>query len=91
MRSIRYLNTVLTIIAILLTLNLWTLWVITPGGQMLSMAGDAYAQGTANAAEQRKSMIDELKQNNEKVGEIINMLKKGSAKVTVESMPSDKD
>ena len=56
MRSIRYLNTVLTVIAMLLTLQLWTLWT-SPPAQTLSAAQMAHARGRPagfpNAAAQR--------------------------------------
>lgn len=87
MRSLRYLNTVLTLIAILLTLNLYVGWTTTPGGELLSIASEAHAQesgGIANAGAQRKEMIDLLKQMNASVNEMQKTLTNGSARVRVE-------
>lgn len=85
MRSLRYLNTVLTLIAVLLTVNVWTLWTVTPGGEALSVATQAQAQGLTNAAQQRKDMIDVLKKINADTGELKSMLKSGSARVRLEA------
>jgi hypothetical protein len=85
MKSLRYLNTILTVIAVLLTLNVWTLWSVTPGGEALSVATEARAQGTANAAAQRKQMIDAIKQVKAETRELSAMFKNGSARVRLEA------
>lgn len=77
MRSLRYLNTVLTVIAILLTLNLYTLWTATPGGALLDHAQVAEAQGVSNAGAQRKEMVDLLKQINTHLSDVKSTLKSG--------------
>lgn len=67
MRSLRYLNSILTVIAVLLTLNLYVAWNTTPAGVAVSFAEEAHAQeagGISNAGAQRKEMIDLLKQLN---------------------------
>lgn len=66
MRSLRYLNSILTVIAVLLTLNLYVAWNTAPGAELLG-SSEAYAQeagGIPNAGSQRKEMIDLLKQLN---------------------------
>ncbi len=85
MKSLRYLNTVLTMIAVLLTVNIWTLWTVTPGGNALSMATQAQAAGMVNAAQQRKDIVDVLKKINADTGELKSMLKGGSARVRLEA------
>ncbi len=85
MRSLRYLNTVLTVIAVLLTVNVWTLWTLTPGGDAISPATEAQAAGIANAAQQRYDMITVLKKINADTGELKSMLKSGSARVRLEA------
>ena len=90
MRSLRYLNTVLTLIAVLLTLNLWTMWSVTPGGELVGLATNASAAGIPNAGAQRKAMVDALKQVNVNLGAIHTMLKDGSVRVKIEALPEKK-
>jgi len=78
MRSIRYTNVILTLLAILLSLQLWTQWVGGP-----SIAAPAQAQGIPDEGAQRKQMIDELKLLNSKVEELKGLLVSGKARVTV--------
>ena len=91
MRSLRYLNTVLTVIAVLLTVNVWTLWNATPGGEAVSIATEAQAAGIANAGAQRKQIIDAVNQTKAEVGELKAMFKTGSARVTVENPTPQQD
>jgi hypothetical protein len=85
MKSLRYLNSILTVIAVLLTVNVWTLWSITPGGEVLSVATEVRADGIANAGAQRKQMIDAVNQVRAEVGEVKAMFKNGSARVRLEA------
>jgi hypothetical protein len=85
MKSLRYLNTMLTVIAVLLTVNIWTLWSVTPGGDALSVATEARANGIANAGAQRKQIIDAIKQVQAETGELKAMFKSGSARVRLEA------
>jgi hypothetical protein len=85
MKSLRYLNTVLTLIAVLLTANLWTQWNTTPGGDTLSVATQAKAVGLTNAAQQRKDMIELLKKINADTTGLKSMLSNGSARVRLEA------
>ena len=89
MQSLRYLNCVLTILAVLLTLSLWTAWTTTPAGEVLSIAEPAHAQGVANAGAQRKEMIDQLNQLNLKMTELKATLTDGSVRVRVDAMPTE--
>lgn len=89
MRSLRYLNTILTILALLLTLNLWTAWTSTPGGQMLSLADRSEAQGIPDAGGQRREMIDLLKQLNVSLEQVQTTLKSGDLRVVVRPEPEE--
>lgn len=85
MRSIKYLNSVLTVIALLLTLTLWTLWQ-TPAGQTLTVAEPAAAQGTLSQLELQRQMRDLMKANNAELKKIaagMAKLEKGPVKVNV--------
>lgn len=94
MNHLRYLNVMLTLVAILLVLNLWTLWVGTPAGERLSMTEQAHAQANfPNAAEQRRQMVLELERMNAKldgIDQIRRMLQDGSARVKVEAAPAER-
>lgn len=88
MRSLRYLNTVLTVIAVLLTLQLWTSWTTGVSEKSLPSFVDPVERADAsipNAAAQRKQMIDLLKQSNDRLAEMTKMFKSGSARVRVEA------
>ena len=61
MTASKYLNTVLTVLAVLLGLNLWAGIHQGPAAEVLDPAASAYAQGGANPAAQRQAMVDELK------------------------------
>lgn len=83
MRSLRYLNTVLTLIAVLLTLTLWTLWTASPLPD--PTAAPAQAQGILEAGLQRRDMINRLDMLNGKLDALIDLLRSGEARVRVES------
>ncbi len=91
MRTIGYLNTVLTVLAVLLTLNLWTAWATTPGGEALSLTSEAAAQpeGLPNAAAQRKAILDELKRLNVSVSAMQGTLTDGSMRARIEMPASE--
>tara|TARA_R110002111_G_scaffold101314_2_gene157024 strand:+ start:763 stop:1035 length:273 start_codon:yes stop_codon:yes gene_type:complete len=84
MKSLRYLNTVLTLIAVLLTVNIWTLWNVTPGGGALSVATEAQANGIPNAGQQRKDIVDAIKRLNADTVAMKNTLANGTIKVKIE-------
>lgn len=93
MRSLRYLNSVLTVIAVLLTLTLYTMWMSpapgSGGGDLLSVSQEAHAQGIPNAGAQRKQIIDELTAVKASVNDLKTTLTNGSVRVKVDSMPSE--
>jgi len=76
MRSLRYLNGVLTIIAVLLTLNLWGQWHSSAQPEVLPATPRAHAQGLANDKKQRMEMIGLLKDINVKLDAIKGRLDK---------------
>lgn len=80
MRSLRYLNTVLTVIAVLLALHLWTLWIGGP-----SAVATAAAPGLGNAATQRRQMVDQLKRLTVKIEELTSLFRSGQARVKVDA------
>ncbi|MEX2216449.1 MAG: hypothetical protein WD768_20220 [Phycisphaeraceae bacterium] len=85
MKSLRYLNSVLTVIAVLLSLNLWTIWTMSPVAP--SVATRAHAQeGLPNAGAQRGQMIDLLRQQVKSTDEMASLLKSGKVKVIVEGL-----
>ena len=95
MRSLRYLNAVLTIIAVLLSLHLWTLWDMGPVGvdsadPVVDLASPAYAVGLTNAAAQRQQMIQQLKGVNKNVKDLNLMFRSGKARVRTDDKSSDK-
>ena len=88
MSQMRYLNTVLTVLAVLLGLHLYTAW----AGDPPQLTAPAYAQegGIPNAAAQRKEMIDTLKRMSAQVEEMKGLFANGRARVTVENAPDRK-
>ena len=88
MRSLRYLNGILTIIAILLTLNLYGAWNTTPGGQMLGGVQEAQAQGIANAGAQRQVMVDLLKKISVQLVDLQKTMTDGSMRARIEAAPA---
>lgn len=87
MNNSKYLNAVLTVIALLLGLNLWVGAHQSPAAAAIDPASDALAQGTTDAGTQRKAMIDELKALNTKVDAMSKKLTDGSITVKVEGQP----
>ena len=87
MPSVRYLNSILTIIAVLLTLNVYALWTAAPGGQLASVALEARAEagGLPNAGKQRKDMIDELKKVTAGITRMEQTLTSGQVRVRMEA------
>ena len=79
MQSVRYLNTILTFIALLLTLNLWTLWMGAPD---LGLNTQVHAaSGLPDPGHQRKQLVDLTKrvvQQNEK---LLRLFETGKARV----------
>jgi hypothetical protein len=85
MRSLTYLNSVLTVLAVLLTLQLG---VALQGGQAtpITLERSALAEpaGIPNAGDQRKQMIDLLKQVSSQLSDLNKLMKSGEVRVRVE-------
>ena len=89
MNNMKYLNTVLTVLAVLLALNLWVGANPAPG-QGISLESQAIAQGRVDAGQQRADMIKELKGLKSTVEAMSTKLSSGTITVKVEGEP-DKD
>ncbi|MFI4859738.1 MAG: hypothetical protein ACIAXF_03540 [Phycisphaerales bacterium JB063] len=92
MTASKYLNTVLTVIAVLLGLNLWTGMHTSPAGESLDPATTAHAQGRANPAEERREIINKLNEvvaSVDAVGSKLDAMtnRSGQVRVEIESMP----
>ena len=83
MNNMKYLNTVLTVLAVLLALNLWVGVQPSPSNQF-GMEGQAIAQGRVDAGQQRAEMIKELKGVKSTVESMSKKLSDGSITVKVE-------
>lgn len=81
MKSLQYLNTVLTVIAVLLSLHLWTLWSAQSPGEGVSLLPEAHAAGIPNAGQQRKEIVDELRQVSHKIDDLVSLFRSGDAQV----------
>lgn len=93
MSSLRYLNSILTVLAILLALQLWTTWAGTPvatavQAQTRTTPAPAAANGIPDAAGQRKEMIDLLKRQTQQLEELGTLLRSGQVRVKVEAAPN---
>ena len=84
MGTIRYLNVMLTIIAVLLCLQLWTQWTMTPSLATPALARDEPTP-FPNAARQRKEINDSLVTLNKQIKELNGLFKDGKAKVKVDN------
>ena len=84
MPALRYTNAVLTLLAVLLTANLWVL-VSGPAGAGLT--GEAHAQGVSNTAQRQVEILNELELANEQL-RAINANLIGGLQVQVTSMPA---
>jgi hypothetical protein len=91
-RSLRYLNSVLTILAVLLTLNLWTLWTTAErvGGALPEFASTASA-GIPNAGLQRYETNSLLKSLNQKTEELTGLFRSGAARIRMEQPARDRE
>lgn len=90
MKTLRYLNTVLTVIAILLTLNVYVQLTGTSAGASVSTiqeahAADKPARGVGSSAQ---AQLDQLKAINENLSRLSGKLTDGSMRVKVDSMPA---
>jgi len=86
MQSVKYLNVILTSIAILLALQLWTSWAGVSSDQPIEMATPAYAAGIPDAGYQRKQMIDELKKMTAQLDQLNTQFRSGQARVRLSNL-----
>ena len=86
MKNQRYLNSVLTAIALLLAMNLWVN-VHDSDAPALGLESQAMAQGSVSPAQQREAMIREIQALGAKIDAVGTKLTDGSARVKVDSMP----
>jgi len=87
MRSLRYLNCMLTVLAVLLTLQLWTTW----SASSVTITQEAHAQGIPNAGAQRKEMIESLNKIQQELSTTNELLRSGQMRVVVDAPRQDKD
>lgn len=85
MNNTKYLNAILTVLAVLFAMNLWVGVNTTPG---TSLEGTAIAQGRVDAGQQRTEMIAQLKELKTAVSALSSKLSDGSVKVKVEGEPN---
>lgn len=85
MQSIRYLNGILTVLALLLGLHVWTLW--TTGAPVQPPA--AHAQGIPDSGAQRQEIIDQLKLLNSKTAKLQELMVSGKVRVQVVQPPEE--
>ena len=83
----RYLNGVLTAIALLLAMNLWVNMHQNDAAASLDPATEAMAQGTVSAGQQREAMIREINALGSKIDAIGSKLTDGSVRVKVDAEP----
>lgn len=85
MRTLRYLNVVLTVIAVLLALQLWTLWSgqAVQGPAQVAFAAPPSPGGIPNPGAQRQEQVNLLKQLNVQMGQLITLFRSGDARVRV--------
>lgn len=93
MKTLRYLNTVLTVLAILLTLNIYLQLTGSPAGSTVSTANEAHAatdkpRGVGSSAQ---AQLDELKSINDTLNQLAGRLTDGTMRVKVDSMPAQSD
>ncbi len=82
MSSIKYLNTILTALAVLLALQLWTSW--NSGAEL---ASPAYGQGIPDGGAQRQQIVDQLKLLNKRTDEVKAILTSGKMRVLISEAP----
>lgn len=87
MRSMHYLNTILTVLTVLLALHCWVLLAGAPTSSSVTSVSTAHAQGVGGAAQRQVAIVDQLKALNKTV-ESLNTQVKSGIKVQVTSMPS---
>ena len=86
MKHLRYLNAVLTVIAVLLTLNLYAMWTLGPA------TTPSFANASAKPFPQpEQQAVDQLKRINKALDSLDKTLTSETFKVTVENLPEESD
>jgi hypothetical protein len=99
MKALRYTNAVLTVLAVLLSIQLWTTW----HGRGLAAIEAAPTQaappdpsirtgapgGLPDAGAQRRDIIDLLKRQVQQSDELTKLLRSGQVRVRVENPPKE--
>lgn len=88
MRNLRYLNGILTVLAVLLAVNTWVLIAGSPAGTLLTPTNEARAQGVGGSAERQAQIVRELQSLNRAVDALHAKLD-GGLNVKVTSMPKN--
>lgn len=90
MKTLRYLNTVLTVIAILLTLNVYVQLTGTSAGAAVSTVQEVHAadKPTRGVGSSAQAQLDQLKEINANLSRLSGKLADGSMRVKVDSMPA---
>lgn len=83
MQSVKYLNVILTTIAILLALQLWTSWSGPSLDQSMSWTTPAHAAGIPNAGHQRQQIVNQLKDMSVKLDQLNDQFRSGKARVRI--------
>jgi hypothetical protein len=78
MTSLRYLNTVLTVLALLLAAQLYTSWTAAP-----TLVPEARADGIVDLGAVNVEMLGQLKALNAKVDQLSTMFATGKARVAI--------
>ncbi|MEM7626841.1 MAG: hypothetical protein AAF333_14700 [Planctomycetota bacterium] len=95
MKTLRYLNTVLTVIAVLLTLNVYLQLTASPAGAAVSSATEARAadkpKGVGSTAAREQAQLETLRDINNNLVALGAKLTDGSVRVKVDSMPAQGD
>ncbi|MEL7087029.1 MAG: hypothetical protein AAGL98_01075 [Planctomycetota bacterium] len=95
MKTLRYLNTVLTVIAVLLTINVYVQLTGSPAGAAVSTATQAHAadkaKGVGSTAAREQAQLEALRDINVNLKAAVAKLSDGSVRVKVDSMPAQGD
>ncbi|MEM8737221.1 MAG: hypothetical protein AAGG38_01920 [Planctomycetota bacterium] len=95
MKSLRYLNSVLTVLAILLTLNVYLQLAGTSAGAAVSTVNVAHAKdrpkGVGSTAAREQAQLEELRNISRTMTQLNTALTNGSIRVKVDSLPAQSD
>lgn len=87
MNSLRYLNGILTVIALLLALHGWALFAgVGPAAAHAASGKSPTGGGIPNAGAQRKQTVDMLKRISQQMDGLTQMFRTGQARVRLEGV-----